>query len=114
MLSELRRGGATATYYHGGPAGVAAQHDAVLEALARSRCRRLGLFIGGDSYDYPLTWRAMQLGVEVRHLVEPGDWPCAVFSDLGPPPARPDGAPWSATETAGYFVAAAVVEAGVR
>jgi len=55
--------------------------DALLYFAASRGCRRIGLFIGGDSYDYPLTWRAMQAGMETRH-VAPGDpWPCLVFTD---------------------------------
>lgn len=102
---ELRQGGAPATYYRAGPAGLEAAHAQVLEGLARSGCGRLGLFLDGDSYDYPLTWRAMQRGVEVRHVRGPDAWPCAVFSDLGAPPARPDGAGWKASSAAGFFEA---------
>ncbi len=100
---EIRQGGAPAAYYIGGPAGVGPVHAEALEQLARGGCRRLGLHLGGDSYDYPLTWRAMQRGVEVRHVLGPDPWPCAVFSDRGEPPPRPDGAPWSATGVPGYF-----------
>jgi hypothetical protein len=60
-------------------------HDAALRVALDGRCTRIGLVIGGDSYDYPLTWRAMQLGLEVRH-VRPGDrWPCVLVSDQGMP-----------------------------
>jgi hypothetical protein len=102
---ELRRGGAPAAYYNGAPVGLDRLHEHVLEALGRSGCRRLGLAIGGDSYDYPLTWRAMQRGIEVRHVAAPDDWPCAIFSDLGPPPPRPDGVGWRRTSAAGLFEA---------
>jgi hypothetical protein len=81
-----------ASYYAAWPGGWAA-HVHAMNALARSGCRRLGLFIGGDSYDYPLTWHAMQRGVEVRHVTRPDSWPCVVFSDRGPPP-RPPNATW--------------------
>jgi hypothetical protein len=75
-------------------------HDQVLlEAQAR-RCRSVGLLIGGDSYDYPLTWRAMQAGITVRHLVTSTDEPCLVFSDLPDPPLGPG---WSPTDVPGLF-----------
>jgi hypothetical protein len=100
---SVRLGGAPSAYYTGGPVGLGAMHGQVLRALERSGCTRLGLFIGADSYDYPLTWRAMQRGIRVRHVVGPQDWPCAVWSDRGQPPARPDGAPWLPRDPAGYF-----------
>jgi hypothetical protein len=61
-------------------------HDAALDAAARVGCPRLGLFIGEDSYDYPLTWRAMQRGIEVRHVLGSDGWPCVLVSDRGSPP----------------------------
>lgn len=103
--ARLRQGGAPAAYYNGGPAGLAALHAQALEALERSGCRRLGLYLGGDSYDYPLTWQAMQRGAEVRHVRGPDAWPCAVFSDLGTPPPRPDGTAWRASSPSGFFEA---------
>lgn len=69
-------------------------HDFTLDRLQAIGCQRLGLFIGGDSYDYPLTWRAMQSGIEVKHVMGSDNWPCAIFSDRGPPPAVP-GAYWT-------------------
>lgn len=93
---RVLQGQAAEAYYLGGPGGVGPLHDAALQAVERLSCRRLGLYIGGDSYDYPLTWRAMQAGTEVRHVVGPDDWPCVVFSDRGPPPPRPSGDAWRA------------------
>ena len=69
-------------------------HVAAMMAIAQSGCDRLGLFIGRDSYDYPITWRAMQRGIAVRHVVGPDAWPCVVYSDRGAPPPSPGG-PWS-------------------
>lgn len=102
---SVQRGGAPSAYYAAAPAGVGWSHSQVLHALERSGCKRLGLSIGADSYDYPLTWRAMQRGVEVRHVLGADDWPCAIWSDRGEPPARPDGAPWIPRATPGYFEA---------
>lgn len=59
-------------------------HFTVLEAARRNGCSRLGLVIGEDSYDYPLTWRAQQRGIEVRHVFGADPWPCLIFSDQHP------------------------------
>jgi hypothetical protein len=67
---------------------VAPGQQETLDVLARTGCRRLGLLIGEDTYDYPLTWRAMRAGVRVRHYVAPAAWPCAVYSDSGPPAGK--------------------------
>ncbi len=102
------------SYYRWGPAGVGLIQSQVLAQISRSTCRRLGLFIGGDTYDYPLTWRAMRLGFRVRHVVGPDDWPCAVYSDRGPPPARPDGREWQPTGVQDLFVAGEGAARGAR
>jgi hypothetical protein len=91
-------------YYRWAPHGVEAAHAASLAALGRSGCRRLGMYIGGDSFDYPLAWRAMQAGIEVRHLLEPDDWPCVVYSDQGLPPPRPSGQAWQLLAPSVYAV----------
>lgn len=78
-----------ANYYAGRPE-LRPVHDAVLTAATGRGCRRLGLRLGGDSWDYPLTWRALQAGIEVRHVFGPDPWPCLVFVDG----ALPDAATW--------------------
>jgi len=105
--AKIFEGRSAQAYYTSGPLGVAETHDATLHALEQLPCRRLGLFIGANSYDYPLTWRAMRRGWEVRYLVGPDDWPCAVFSDQGPPPPRPTGDAWLTTGSPFLFVAPA-------
>lgn len=75
-------------------------HDGVLSYLRTSGCRRLGLLVGGDSFDYPLTWRAVRAGVEVRHLKAPDPWPCAVFADHDTPLLMA----WAPTPAPGLFV----------
>jgi hypothetical protein len=88
LPGEIRGAPPQTGYYRLGPAGLGAVHDSVLRELERSGCRRLAVFLGADSWDYPLSWRAMQRGVEIRHLVgDEDDWACAVFSDRGEPPA---------------------------
>jgi hypothetical protein len=66
-------------------------HLHAMAAIASSGCNRLGLLIGGDSYDYPITWRAMRRGLEVRHVTGSDPWPCVLYSDRGPPPPAPGG-----------------------
>jgi hypothetical protein len=95
--------GSPAAYYTSAGPELWAAHDVVLAALGVTRCSRLGLRIGEDGYDYPLTWRAMAAGVEVRHLVGPDAWPCLVYSEDGEPPPRPDGSRWAATEYSFIF-----------
>jgi hypothetical protein len=106
----LARGQDPAAYYIAGPPGVAMAHDAALTEVARSTCRRLGLYIGADSYDYPLTWRAMQQGFEVRHVVGPDDWPCAIFTDRGPPPSHP-ALRWEPTDLPFLYIGRAATSA---
>jgi len=101
--ARLASGQDAATYYLSAQKEIAAEHEAVLQALATSSCRRLGLQIGGDSFDYPLTWRAMLRGVEVRHVDGAGVWPCLIFSDQGPPADRTDGAPWRQVGSGGLY-----------
>jgi hypothetical protein len=96
--------GSAGAYYMLATEGVEAAQAATLEALGRTGCRRLGMYIGVDSYDYPLAWRAMQAGVEVRHLLVPDDWACVVYSDQGPPPARPSGESWRLLAPSVYAV----------
>jgi hypothetical protein len=79
-------------YYVNRP-GQRPMHDMALDAATRTRCGRIGLWIGEDSYDYPLTWRAMQRGIEVRHVTGPDPWPCILVSDRGPPPVSAPGVP---------------------
>jgi hypothetical protein len=67
--------------YYANLPNIGRAHDAVLRAAAQLRCDRIGLYIGADSFDYPLTWRAMQQGREVRHVFGADPWPCMVFSD---------------------------------
>jgi hypothetical protein len=89
----LEQAHAPAAYYFSSGDALYRIHGATLAILEASGCRRLGLVIGGDSYDYPLAWRAMDNGVEVRHLVgeTAARWdPCAVFvEDASPPPGEP-------------------------
>jgi hypothetical protein len=92
-----------AYYASAGPA-LARQHAAVLDALTALRCQRLGLLLGGDSYEYPLVWRAMQQGAAVQHVRGPDPWPCALFTDLDRLPTWADR--WTPTPIPGLLFAA--------
>lgn len=57
------------------------EHRQVRMAVAQARCTRLGLLIGEDDWEYPLTWLLMQQGVEVRHIADSrsDQWSCMVY-----------------------------------
>lgn len=65
--------------YHPAGAVLKAEHDKVLDHMAATGATRLGLVLGADSYDYPLTWRAMQRGFQVRHCSPRSPWPEAFY-----------------------------------
>jgi hypothetical protein len=83
---DAPRSDPAATYYVSRPV-FRPVHDAVLAAATELGCERVGLALGSDSYDYPLTWRAMQRGIAVRHLTGRDPWPCLVFTDQEAPSA---------------------------
>ena len=60
-----------------------ASHDYLLETAKAVKCSRIGLIIGADSYDYPLTWRAMQENIKTRHMSTKSgwDWPCLIYDE---------------------------------
>jgi hypothetical protein len=96
-LSAFSPHDAAADYYVNRPDARPA-HDGALAAATATGCWRIGLFVGEDSYDYPLTWRAMQRGIEVRHVTGPDPWPCLLVSDRGAPPPEGAGEPrWQPT-----------------
>ncbi len=97
-VSGLAAPSAATAGYYAEPARrfVKQVDDAALEVARVTGCRRLGLYIGEDDYDYPITWRAMQRGIEVRHVVGPDAWPCIVLSLRGPPPVAAGERPWIA------------------
>lgn len=99
-------GVAEVQYYANRPA-VRPVHDAVLAAAHELGCRRVGIVIGGDGYDYPLTWRAMQAGIEVHHVFGEDPWPCLVFSELQIPAAALATRRWTPTGVPFLFLNAA-------
>ena len=92
-------------FYYVAHADLIPPHDAVLRALESTGCKSLGLYIGVDSYDYPLTWRAMSRGVAVHHHRGAVSAPCLIYSDQGKPPGGGDAA-WVAHGRADIFVPA--------
>ena len=86
-------------------ASMLPRHDAALEIAKITGCRKMGLLIEEDSYDYPLTWRAMQRGIEVRHVFGTDPWPCVVFAEDGPGTAAAFvGSDWLPTSVPNVFV----------
>ena len=83
-------------YYNNVP--IKAAHDHLLSTAKNLHCNRIGLMIGPDSCDYPLTWRAMLSGMTTRHFwnaeksggktryiisPEASDWPCLLYVASG-------------------------------
>jgi hypothetical protein len=93
------------SYYVNRPS-MLARHEAALQVARRIGCRRIGLRLGEDSYDYPLTWRAMRQGMEVRHVFGSDPWPCVVVAEEGAPAGLPDAREWLPTAAPGVFVSA--------
>ncbi len=60
-------------------------YDFFLEVADKLQCRRIGLLTGGDTMDYPLTWRAMKEGRATRHVFPGGvdGWPCMIYVAKG-------------------------------
>jgi hypothetical protein len=80
-------------------------HETVLSSARRMGCRRVGLALNEDSWDYPLTWLAMRDGIEVRHVVGRDAWPCLIFMET--PPAPPYTLQWIPTNLPFLFLNAA-------
>lgn len=77
--------------------------DAVLAKLREKGSTRLGLLIGLNDYEYPLTWRAMRQGVEVRHYIEPSTWPQLILSRKGVPESARTDQVWRAVDSNGLY-----------
>ncbi len=68
-------------YYLYRPEGLMlkVQHDATIARASAIGGKHIGLMLGNDDYDYPLTWRAMQQGFIVRHCNRTSPWPDVIF-----------------------------------
>ncbi len=96
-------------YYTVAP-GIRAEHDQLLKYAREQQCGRIGLVLGPDTAEYPLTWRAMLDGRQTRHLrtyvVDNGTvrfehvqenlaWPCLIYAAEGVPEHVPQrGTQW--------------------
>jgi hypothetical protein len=100
----LRGGSPESLGYYANLPNVGRAHDVVLRGAEQIGCRRVGLYLGEDSYDYPLTWRAMQRGWEVRHVFGADPWPCLVFTDQRPQPAKVAEYGWTPTSLPFVFL----------
>ena len=60
------------------------RHNAFMKEAENQNCKRIGLFLGGDSPDYPLTWRARDKGMITRHMdrMSIGGWPCMMYVEM--------------------------------
>lgn len=67
-------------YYHN--RHMKASHDRAIATMKELNVHKVGLYIGPDDYDYPLSWRLYRLGMEVRHMVDELDlaWADAVYA----------------------------------
>ena len=57
------------------------EHNLIIETAKKLQCRQVGLLSFGDTCDYPLTWRLMKLGTEVRHIKSQfeDEWSCIMY-----------------------------------
>ncbi len=68
-------------YYQNRPE-LEKEHQIVRTTLQDAGCTRLGLLLGGDDWDYPLTWPLMNEKVQVRHIPDSlvDDWSCMLYA----------------------------------
>lgn len=61
------------------------RHNAFMREAENQNCKRIGLIIGNNSPDYPLTWRARERGMITRHIQSDmdDDWSCLVYVEMG-------------------------------
>lgn len=66
-------------YYNSAP--IKDHHDFFIARAAAEKCDRIGLMLGEDSVDYPLTWQLMKLGKKANHVFPGGvdAWPCMIY-----------------------------------
>ncbi|XCN74138.1 MAG: hypothetical protein Q3M24_05110 [Candidatus Electrothrix aestuarii] len=66
--------------YYSSPA-LKKEHDLIIKMSDRLQCRQVGLLSFGDTCDYPLTWRLMRQGTEVRHINSQYEdkWSCIMY-----------------------------------
>jgi hypothetical protein len=85
------------SYYEPNIEGMRAAHERALAAAAASGCRHLEIRIEGPGIEYPLVWRAMRAGLDVRHVGEKDSEACLVYRLPNAPP--PPEAVWVPLDT---------------
>lgn len=88
--------------------GLEKNHTLLLNQAKIEQCSRIGLILGPDSVEYPITWRAMQQGIETRHMwssfqereeryyrtfhfiEQDKNWPCLIYVAHGSREAVPN------------------------
>ena len=63
-------------------------HQYLLNTARAKGCRQIGLLLGSNSNEYPLTWRLMSEGRDVRHQFvakenTDAEWPCLYYMEFG-------------------------------
>jgi hypothetical protein len=97
-------------YYTWGLKVIEASHNRFLKLAEDKKCFRIGLYLKnlntgpGNDFDYPLTWRAIKQGREVRHILKEDEWPCLIYSPTGKPAFFRDNSLESTDETNTIFL----------
>lgn len=76
----------TWSYYNNALHEDRLSHQQALDVARSQGCARIGLLLGGNSNEYPLTWRLMQEGREARHIQtgkQNDEWPCLYYVEFG-------------------------------
>lgn len=73
--------------YYANRRPLKSQHDQVLATIKGLQVHKVGLAIGGDEYDYPLSWRIYRSGMEVRHTISESElaWADVVYASVEKP-----------------------------
>ena len=69
-------------YYSNKKSELRDEHQKVLTSMKKAGCTRLGLVIGSNDYDYPLTWNLMKNGIQTQHIIDSNadDWSCMLYT----------------------------------
>jgi hypothetical protein len=79
----------TAALYNNALSEDRGKHQNLLNLARSQNCKEVGQLLGGNSNEYPLSWRLHQEGRKVHHIPKSQmsdkakDWPCLFFVDSG-------------------------------
>ncbi|NTU73970.1 DUF2142 domain-containing protein [Candidatus Roizmanbacteria bacterium] len=78
----------TSSYYNNALSEDRFSHQHVLDVARSQGCTKVGLLLGDNSNEYPLTWRLMQEGREAKHIqlgqpTQNEEWPCLYYVEFG-------------------------------